>query len=153
MNFTALLNTTQAKEVFRRHHITATGIEGVRQGFAAKGDLFMFHLLQAISPKSSVLHGNFGTADEMGPPTFDQWTAQNNDASAPKRTIEDWLAIAGTIGTTIGSLKQNIFGTVTDPNAPIAPDPNAPTKSPVLIYAVAGIVILVIAFFLFKSKS
>lgn len=151
MNFTARLNTPQAKEVFRRHHIAATGIEGVRQGFAAKGDLFMFDLLQALSPKSSVLNGDFGANDEMGPPTFDQWTAQNNDA--PKRTIKDWLAIAETIGTTIGSLKQNIFGTVTDPNAPIAPDPNTPTKSPVLIYAVAGIVILVIAFFLFKSKS
>lgn len=150
MNTQAFLNSTQAREVFRRHNIAGSGIDAVRRGFAVKGDFFMYDLMKSITPKTSVLRGNFGDNGEMGPPTFDQWTEQQADK--PKRTLEQWMEIFGTAATTIGALKQNIFGNGTSEPADTTTLPAAKSSN-TIIYIVAAVVVLAIAFLIYKQSK
>lgn len=152
-NIQALLQTPQAKEVLRRHHVTATGTEAIRQGYAKKGDLFMYDLMKSVSPKTSVLHGNLGGADEYG--MNDNWwesTADPYSEDKPKRSIEDWMSLLGQAGTIIGGIKQNVLGKVSDPSTP---DPSTPDKkNNTLIWVIVAILLIglaVIGYQSFKS--
>ena len=148
-----LLQTPQAKEVLRKHHITGRGPEAIRQGYAKKGDLFMYDLIKSVSPKTSVLHGNMDGAEEYG--MNENWwesTADPYSDEKPKRSIEDWMSLLGQAGTIIGGIKQNVLGKVSDPSTP---DPSTtPKQNNTLIWVVAAIFIIglsIIGYQSFKS--
>jgi len=152
-----LLKTPQAKSVLRRHRVTGTGVEAIRQGYSKKGDLFMYDLLKSVSPKTSVLHGNSGAEDEFGPmgpflPGDPNSDLNSDGTERTKRTLEQWMSIFGQAGAIIGGIKQNVLGKVSDPSTP---DPSTtPKQNNTLIWVVAAIFIVglgIIGYQSFKS--
>jgi len=146
---TEQLYSPKVQAVFRKHHITATGLAGVRQGHAQKGDQFMFDFLKAISPETSVLHGNNDT-ELIGPPTLEDWIAQQ-----PAATNQGWdfwntlLTTVGKTGTTIAGFKQNVLGSVSSTDTTTTTQKSNNT----IIYVLAGIVILAIGYLIFKKSK
>lgn len=159
MIFLDKINSPAAREVFRQHHITAKGLEGVRQGHERKGDKFMFDLLKSISPKSSVLHGNFN--DYLNLDTVDTSELDSNidsdlglSTKKPKKTFTDWMNIFTTLGETYASVKGNITGSTPAEGDIDTPAPNKSKFNTTIIYVVVAIIILTIGFFIYKqSKS
>jgi len=138
----ANFNSKEVQEVFRQNHITATGLDALRQGYEAKGDYFMYQFMKAYSPKTSILN-SFSSGE-------DQLDSQNS--VKPKRTFEDWLTLIGKAGQTIADVKNDILGTPSSETS--VPDPAPKKKSSVLIYVIAGVVLLVIGYLIYKqSKS
>jgi hypothetical protein len=145
------LNKPEAVEVFRQNHITLNGVEGLRQGYTIHGDKFMFDILKAISPKSSVLNGNFNDYLTVTPTDTAALDANINSdlgLSAPKRTFDDWMRMIGQAGNAISGLKQSILGT------PAVPDVNnseiLAQKNSAIIYIVAVVLVIVIGILIFK---
>lgn len=150
-NIENLLNTAQAENVFRQHHITGRGINGVRQGFEAKGNHFMIDLVKAVSPGSVLTNGNFGDNTDIL-----TMLDQANAADAAKTTGKGWafwekaLTFIGKTGTTLSAFKSDILGT---PAA--APDPAVVAtqkRNNTIIYVVAVVILVIVGVLLFKKK-
>jgi hypothetical protein len=146
-NIENLLNSPAAESIFRRHKIAQRGMDGVRAGYNAKGTHFMTDLIKAVSP-GSVLNGNYGNDDEMGPPTLDQFM----DQSSGGKGWDFWektLTMIGKTGQTYSDIKANITGNKqTDDSNSAAQTKNSNT----IIYVVAGVIIVVVAALLFWKK-
>lgn len=153
MNIQAYYNSPEVREVLRRHNITASGLEAIRQGYAAKGDLFMYDYLKAIAPKSSVLNGNYGDPGEMGPPTFQQWTEQTTSKGKGWDWWSTLLTTAGETGKTIAGLKADILGNGTGPAATTDTPAEQKPASNIIIYVVAGIVLLAVGILIYKQSK
>lgn len=148
MKIEEFLNTFEGRRLLRKHHITAKGMDAIRAGYNKKGEKFMYDLLTGMSPKSSVLHGNYGDDTEMGPPTFEQFTEQTKKN---KLDWAGWLNMIGETGSTISKLKSDILGT------PKAETENTSSgdskKSNWLLYGLGIAVVAVIIVLIVKSSK
>lgn len=147
-NIDNLLNSPAAENVFRRHNIALRGMDGVRAGFNAKGSHFMSDLVKAVSPKS-ILNGNFGDDDEMGPPTLDQFMDQGSTGKGWD-FWEKTLTMIGKTGQTYSDFKASLTGNKeTDQSESSAASKKS---SNTLIYVAAGVIIVIVGILLFWKK-
>lgn len=149
-NINNLLNSPDAEIVFRKHKIASRGMDGVRKGFDAKGSHFMTDLIKAISP-GSVLNGNFGDADEMGPPTLDQFAAQNTTGKG-WQFWDKALQMIGKTGQTYSDFKNNLLSDPEPTSDEVKAAQNQKSRNTV-IYIVAGVIIVTVAVLLFFKKK
>ncbi len=151
-NIESLLSTPQAENIFRIHRIPLRGMKGVRQGFEMRGSHFMMELVKAVSP-GSVLNGNYGGADEMGSPTYDQWITEQASTGTGKGW-DFWaktLTLIGQTGVTVKGFKDNVLGGGVQP-ADIQ-DQQTQKKTNTIIYVVAAVIIVVVGILLFYKKK
>ncbi|MBV5346812.1 hypothetical protein JZU46_01120 [bacterium] len=147
MKIEEFLNTFEGRRLLRKHHITAKGMDAIRAGYNKKGEKFMYDLLLGMSPKSSVLHGNYGDESEMGPPTFEQFTEQTKKK---KLDYAGLLHMIGETGSTIAKLKSDILGKPQE-NENTGSGSGASPKSNWLLYGLGIAVVAVIIVLIVKK--
>ena len=154
-NIEELLNTPQALDLFRRHHITSTGMAGVREGYDKKGNHFMLDLVKTIQPKSVVaVSGNYGLSDNEDTPSDNDWLAASEGTSGKGWAWwEKLLTMAGKTGTTIAGIKNSIFGTSDEEKAEEEEKQKEEKKRSNIIWIVAGVVVVALIVFLVIKKD
>jgi len=148
-NIDKLLNTPQAENIFRRHNVIKRGMTGVREGYNRKGSLFMMELVKAVSP-GSVINGNYGDGDEMGPPTMEQFAEQSTTGKG-WAFWEKSLSMIGKTGETWFNFKNNLTK-----SAETAPDPAAEAaqkKSNTIVYVLAIVILVSVAALIFWKRK